>query len=120
MKGKLKSAISVPPESKDRACGGFTTMLAQRDWQEDALIQVKHPELRRNEVFIANATFIEFQWLRVTIPASGDFKSVRMGMYAMRVDGTPIKREGAAKYFPVFGSLKRGARLRRKERKSKK
>lgn len=78
-------------------------------------LEKRHSETRRNEVFLMNVSPREFTFLRTIFPI-GDFKKVRLGQTAFTTSGKLLE---ASTYMPMFGALKKGARLRRKERKPK-
>lgn len=115
MTARKKSTAVVPPSSNEcRANPDAPTIIAQRDWRVVRMPaqEPRHKECRRNEVFLMNVTPREFTWLS-TIKMQ-DFKRVRLGELAFTAEG---KLLNCGEFRPMFGALKRGARLRRKATK---
>jgi hypothetical protein len=116
-----KGTVSLPPcdpTGGDRGTPHHLRMIASRDWTEGlaGAFPYRHPETKRNEMFLMNVTPKEFAHLS-TIKMQ-DFKHVRLGEAPFNWDGQPS--DPSKGYRPMFGALKRGARLRRKERKQMK
>lgn len=75
----------------------------------------RHPELKRNEIFLMNVHPVEFAWFASGNVHMQDFKKVRLGEVAYKTCSLN-KVDPALGYKPMFGALRRGARLRRKEK----
>lgn len=86
-------------------------MVARKTWYEsECSNEWRHPEQRRNEVLLANVTQGEFEFIYGL--KKRDFKSVRLGVVPYTRQGVRVERTDLR---PMFGALRRGARLRRKE-----
>jgi hypothetical protein len=115
MTKRKKATVTEIPTSEAIANPDFVRIIAQRDWRESIMPKVKHTEARRNEVFLMNVKPKDFRWFDSLTPI-GDFKKFRLGHMAFTAAGKLLE---ASTYVPMFGALKKGARIRRKERKPK-
>lgn len=113
MTSRKKTTTVAVPSCEARANPDAVIIISQRDWRESRMpAQVpRHAECRRNEVFMMNVTPQEFAWFSTL--KMEDFKRVRLGELAFTSAG---KLLDVGIYRPMFGALKRGARLRRKEK----
>lgn len=109
---RSKNKTVVQPSVDARCCPNFAVIIARRDWTEQnaPILDTRHTEARRNELFLMNVTPNEFQYLRTV--KMQDFKAIRLGNWAFDSTGNIVEN-----FKPMFGALKRGARLRRKENK---
>lgn len=114
MTARKKTKTTIVPSSVARANPDAAIIIAQRDWRESRMPvqEPRHKECRRNEVFLMNVTPREFTHL-ATVKME-DFKRVRLGELAFSSTGELLD---IGNFKPMFGALRRGARLRRKERK---
>lgn len=117
MNSRKKSAAVAVPSAEARANPNAAIIIAQRDWREARMPaqEPRHSECRRNEVFMMNVTPREFAWLSTL--HMEDFKRVRLGELAFDTTG---KLLDVGNFKPMFGALRRGARLRRKAKKGTK
>lgn len=118
MTSRKKCTVVIPPSPDERGNPIAWRIFAQRDWRENQMPQLakRHPDAHRNEVFLMNVTAQEFTYLRTKFPI-GDFKKVRLGQQAFTTSGKLLP---VGHYMPMFGALKKGPRLRRKEAKKTK
>lgn len=126
LKAKAKNTTTLPPGNEVpgnevRGNPNFAVIVAQRDWCEQSMPkqEPKHPELKRNEVFLMNVTPAEFAWFASGNVHMDDFKKVRLGTVAYKTCSL-TKADTKLGYRPMFGALRRGARLRRKDDKETK
>lgn len=117
MNARIKSTATLPPCNLGRGNPNFFGMVACQDWREvlAPVQEPRHPEQKRNELFLCNVTRAEFAWLASKAVRKEDFKSFRLGLASAGTTG-PVG-QGIVALYPMFGALKRGARLRRKETK---
>lgn len=104
----------TPPSPPERGNDQAWRILAGRFWTEDMMPKDKrHPETRRNEVFLMNVTPKEFVFLATIFPI-GDFKKARLGDVAFATTGNVLE---VGAWRPMFGALKTSARKRIKRDK---
>lgn len=121
MNTRTKNQTTLPPCDTTRGNPNFAVIIAQRDWIESSMPEQepRHPELKRNEVFLMNVTPAEFAWFSSGEVYMADFKKVRLGTVAYKTCSLE-KADPKLGYKPMFGALRRTARLRRKADKEEK
>lgn len=115
MTPRSKSTATLQPVNPDRGNPNYTRMVCQQDWREGLAPaqEPRHPEQKRNELFLCNVTRSEFAWLSSKSVNKGDFKAFRIGTAVAGATGATMQQP----LYPMFGALKKGARIRRKEAK---
>lgn len=117
MTPRSKSTATLQPCNPDRGNPNFTRMVSRQEWRENLCPAQtpRRPEQKRNELYVCNVTKNEFAWLSGKGVNKGDFKHFRIGEQTSGETG-PLAIGSALPLYPMFGALKRGARLRRKEK----